>query len=431
MAQARQSTVTRNLLIVYCLSTVLISLAACYAFLSQHRASVYLLPNLVGPTAQSLTERHSFTVCPTDPAIDPYLCLYDGRMPAASVLIAVLRGIVGDDSLRVGLVKTVLMLTLVWLAGWTVFSSVNPRKAALVLAMLLVPFFATPLLADVVNLQVEEGYTYSALMLCVALLLFPAFWISESGRARWPWLITLALSVDLLYLAKSSMIAVVAVLVFWGLLQVKPGAQRLALCLLVLAAPVGWMVHAHTVSGRYAIGTSLDGINFHKGNNAKFLERFPPQPGRNLDEFDHELNVGHVFHNEWEYSDYHLQAGKQYMREHPSETVTGWWRKFYVLFFSMKKIGSTESQGAMRLAETLGLVILRVFLWVSFLLCCLWIVRPALPGDRLSGLLTLALFGAAAAPYLAGFGYTRHISVLLLPAALVLCRYAAPKARFF
>ncbi len=47
----------------------------------------------------------------------------------------------------------------------------------------------------------------------------------------------------------------------------------------LMAAPVGWATWQHHASGRYSLGTSIDGINLHKGNDAVFLEHYPPRTG--------------------------------------------------------------------------------------------------------------------------------------------------------
>jgi hypothetical protein len=44
----------------------------------------------------------------------------------------------------------------------------------------------------------------------------------------------------------------------------------------------------------------------------------------------------------------------------------------------------------------------------------------------LAGRIFLALVAACALPYVAGFAYTRHISVLIYPAALMCCRALLP-----
>ena len=71
------------------------------------------------------------------------------------------------------------------------------------------------------------------------------------------------------------------------------------------------------------MGTSFDGINLHKGNNAGFLEHYPPAHGDSMDWYDFELNRGLYFGDEWSFNDYHRRAALDYLRTHPRETLEG------------------------------------------------------------------------------------------------------------
>jgi hypothetical protein len=209
------------------------------------------------------------------------------------------------------------------------------------------------------------------------------------------------------------------------LLLERSTLSRMLVLLLVAAAPAGWAIYQHHASGRFSLGTSLDGINLHKGNNAGFLDRYPPPPGDSLDRFDPELNRGLHFDDEWSFNDYHQKAALDYMRTHPRETMQAGIRKLSVFFFSIHKIGSTASHGALRLAEIAGLVLFRLVLWAAIAGSAYVLFQPSRPELRAAGGVFLALIAACALPYLAGFAYTRHVSILIYPAVLMCCRMLA------
>jgi hypothetical protein len=191
---------------------------------------------------------------------------------------------------------------------------------------------------------------------------------------------------------------------------------------------LGWAVHQHHASGRYSVGTSFDGINVHKGNNAGFLEHYPPPHGDSMDWYDFELNRGLYFGDEWSFNDYHQRAALDYLRAHPRETLEGDLRKLNVLFFSVEKYGGTASHGVTRTIEDVGLVVFRLILWTA-VVWAIYVLARTKDMDRkserslrvASGLF-LAVVGACALPYVAGFAYTRHVSILIYPTALFCCR---------
>jgi hypothetical protein len=310
--------------------------------------------------------------------------------------------------------------------AWTRMPHILARRLAYVL-LLLLPFAMTPFLADVVNMQVEEGYSYSMLALALSVLFFALRPDKPTGFA---YAVAFGVAVDGLYLAKSSMAPAVVVLIVGYLLLEKRWLARSIVLALAIAAPLGWVLHQHHASGRYSLGTSLDGINLHKANNPAFLGHYPPPPGDTLDRYDSALNRGQHFANEWSFNDFHQHAAIAYMEGHPGATLTGDVRKFDVLFFSLHKVGSAEPSGLQAKAETAGLLVFRLLLWSAIAGSVYWILMPARKHSdarslRLTGAIFLAVVAACALPYLAGFAYTRHASILIYPSALLCCRMLA------
>jgi hypothetical protein len=331
----------------------------------------------------------------------------------------------GDHYLRVACFKTLLLLLPVGLCLYLVWRCL-PRSGGrrlLVVLLLLAPFAMTAFLADVTNILVDEGYSYSFLAVAVALLFFDV--PSRLALGEWGRAVVLAVALDGLYLSKSGALPVVVALTVGFLLAERRGGLRWLVVALVAAAPLGWALHQHRASGRYSVGTSFDGINLHKGNNAGFLEHYPPQHGDSMDWYDLELNRGLHFNDEWSFNDYHRKAALDYLRAHPRETFAGGVRKLHVLFFSLEKYGGTASHGITRIVEDAGLVVFRLMLWTAILCAIYLLFRTRDPNRRslrvASGVF-LAVVAACALPYVAGFAYTRHVSILIYPAALFCCR---------
>jgi hypothetical protein len=382
--------------------------------------SVFRLSNLVGPTAQSVLAGRGISVCteamgtPGNP-----ICFHAGRMPVATWMVAVGVRMLGDDVLRVNLLKTVLLLVPLEIAVWLVWlriAGTGLRQLAVML-LLLAPFGITVFLSDVRLMSVEEGYSYGLLALAVAILLFA---VRPGIAGGLGFAATFGVAVDGVYLAKSAMLPVVAVLVVGYWLLERRMAARVLVVLLAVAAPAGWAIHQHGVSGRYSVGTSMDGLNLRKGNNARFLERYPPPAGESLDAFDDELSAGQHFADEWSFNDVHRSAAIEYIQAHPRETLEGDGRKLWAAFFSVHKIGSSAVSGMAEDVEIAGLVVFRALLWTALAGSVWWMVRRGgTREERVLGGLFVALVVACVLPYVAGFAYTRHVSVLIYPAALM------------
>jgi hypothetical protein len=75
--------------------------------------------------------------------------------------------------------------------------------------------------------------------------------------------------------------------------------------------------------------------------------------------------------------------------------------------------------------ENAGMLAFRLVLWTS-ILCAIYLLFRARGVERkplrVAAGVFLAVVAACALPYVAGFAYTRHVSVLIYPAALFLCR---------
>jgi hypothetical protein len=429
-AQSERVQNTRTLWLLLVLP-LLLSLAALWSLdHAKAHKPIFSMTNMVGPEVQSLLEGRGLTVCTEDMGTrNNPICFHAARMPMTAWVVSLGMRLFGDRYLWVGCFKTFLLLLPLALAIYLVVRNLphsrNGRR--LVVLLLLAPFVMTPFLADVTNMLVEEGYTYSFLALAVALLFFG--W--RPGRAtsgtNQPLLFSLAfaISLDALYLSKSGMLPLVIVLVIGFLLTERRAALRGLVILLVAAAPIGWAFYQHHASGRFSAGTSFDGVNLHKGNNAGFLQHYPPARGDSMDWYDFELNRGLYFPDEWTFNDYHQQAALNYLLAHPHETLRGYLRKLYVIFFAVEKYGGTASFGATRALEDIGLIIFRLMLWYAIVYAVYQLIRARKRQQqslRIASAIFLAVVAAGTLPFLAGFAYTRHISILIYPTALFCCR---------
>jgi hypothetical protein len=390
------------------------------------RQSLFTTSNMVGPTVRSLLDGNGLTACtvamgtPGNP-----ICFHAARMPINALVVALGIRLLGDRYLPVAFFKTILLLLPLQLAIYLVWQRLPSSvwQAAAITLLLLAPFAIPAFLADVANIVVEEGYSYSFLAAALALLFFGSKSPSRRcGPGERLQALLFALALAGLYLSKSSMLPAVIVLAVGFFLLQHAVAPRLLVALLVAAAPLGWAIHQHHASGRYSVSTSFDGINLHKGNNAEFLEHYPPPPGDSLDRFDPALSRGRYFTGEWPFNDYHHRVALDFLLMHPQTTLRGDARKLFVLFFSVEKVGSAASHGVMRALEEIGMALFRLLLWTAIGGAIYLLVQAKEKPLRLAGGIFLALVAACALPYVAGFAYTRHVSILIYPAALMCCR---------
>jgi hypothetical protein len=276
----------------------------------------------------------------------------------------------------------------------------------------------------VTNILVDEGYLYSFLAIAVALLFFDVQ--ARLVMGGWGRAVLFAVSLGGVYLSKSGTLPVVIVLTVGFLMVERRTGLRWLVVALVAATPLGWALHQHHASGRYSVGTSFDGINLHKGNNAGFLQHYPPPHGNSMDWYDFELNRGLHFSDEWSFNDYHQRAALDFLRTHPRETLEGDVRKLNVLFLSLEKYGGTASHGVTRMIEDAGMVVFRLMLWTA-ILCAIYLLfqtkTPNRRSLRVASGVFLAVVAACALPFVAGFAYTRHVSILIYPTALFCCRF--------
>jgi hypothetical protein len=389
--------------------------------------SVFQLSNFNGPAARSVRDRHDLFF-ETDGLGTPGnpIKFWGGRMPLPPTVIAALVATTGTESpVVIGLVKTFIFILPLWISLiiiWRTHENLNP------LALFLfgtIPVCMTPVLADVSNMQVEEGYAYSLIALCFTIVSAALLIDREAQRKSSKSIIgdvLFGVLVCLIYLTKSSLLPLcICLCMGYAVLPNLRTASRCVPILVLGATLLSWGVYQLSHSGQFSFGTSVDGMNLHKGNNPYFLQLYPPVPGTNLDSSDWQLNIGKTFSSEWEFNAYHKREALQFISSHPEDTLRGLGRKTYEFFLSTEKIGSTRATGLTEYWELTSLVLFRVCNLFGLAIAAGFVLRNRISREFriFSGFYILTCL-AAALPYLIGFAYTRHTSILIIPSWLYL-----------
>lgn len=387
--------------------------------------------NFMGSLVENLAHGGAYVVCSNGmTAPGDVICFHANRMPLPPLLLAGLVRIFGDHYRSIVLAKIALVLLPVAAAfglAWSGRDAASCRIRILVALLLIAGLLLPTQLVDVINMQVEEGYSFCLLVYALAILLFSAPWGAEEMSISWRTTLFFAFTVLALYLTKSSMVAACLFLLLAFCWKVRSPGKRIAVMLIFLCGPLAWGLYTiHT--GHFSIGTSVDGIDLHKGNYAEFLDRYPPPAGISLDPYDAALNGGNDFKSEWVFNEYHMHAAEDYMRAHPAQTVKASIWKAEVFFLSLQKIGSERYSGWLGIVTEISMVLFRLLLWTACAVA-IWLLARGPRTLRWAPAIYLGLTISIAAPYLAGFALTRHASVLILPSALFLCWWILEQSR--
>jgi len=408
--------------------------ATCAAFLLHRHppGTMAAVSNFMGSLVENLAHSGAYVVCSSGmTAAGDVICFHANRLPLPPLLLAGLVHIFGDHYRSIELAKIALVLLPVAAAlglARNGMPTASHRRMRILVPLLLIAALLLPTqLVDVINMQVEEGYSFCLLVYALAILLFSASPDAEEISVSWPTTLFFAFTVLALYLTKSSMVAACLFLLLAFCWKVRSPGKRVAVVLIFLCGPLAWGLYTiHT--GHFSVGTSVDGIDLHKGNYAEFLDRYPPPAGISLDPYDAALNGGNDFKSEWVFNQYHMHVAEDYMRAHPARTVEAAMWKAEVFFLSLRKIGSERYSGWLGIVTEISMVLFRLLLWTACAVAIWLLVRG--PGTiRWAPAMYLGLTISIAAPYLAGFALTRHASVLILPSALFLCWWILEQSR--
>ena len=409
--------------VLLCVLATLVCVGAAAVLYARHPPSLLETANKLGPAAENLVHGRGLAIC-YGTANQPD-CFYAQRMPVAPVTLAFLYLLFGEHGTVAALVKTLFCLAPVLMLFACIMRHAqfcSARRRVAVFALLLLAIFLPPTLDLSANLNFEEAYFYGWFALATGLLFFPEL----SVRRPRLWVAVVCLGAVFCYLTKSSLLLAASFLVaaaaFYTARCLRRTRLAIALICAFASAPLLWGAWQHHASGRFTLGTSLDGVNLYKGNNPLFLGHYPAFRGASVDLDEAALFAGHVSETEeWDENDFGLASARAYVRTHPTQTLEAVLRKASVFFLGVERNAADEAYNAvLELAFTAGLVLFRIMLLAAIALALRQFFSRS--ADRFPTVVFLGTVACIAAPYIAGFALTRHATVLILPAAAYLCR---------
>jgi hypothetical protein len=387
-----------------------------------HAHTVFGLSNDLGPSAASFAFHRNFDIPMQGDPFQHTVLFGAPRMPLPPIFLAFTHKLFGDQMLRVDIWKTCCSLVPLVLAAALAFrrSSRKWTSACILIAPFLIPNF----LLLTTSMQIEEGYYYGFLALATAVLVFHdrSRGFSKSEIAA------IAISMGALYLSKSSLRMVCVAILLLTCWQMRRWSGRLMLAAFLMLLMVGWGLYQKRATGRFTTGSSLDGLNLHKGNYAGFLDRYPPADNGYIDRWDDSLSPLHAFSDEWSFNDYHLAVAKDFIVHHPLEALHADLVKGEIYWLSLRDIGSGHFQDVFTDVDLFNMILMRLML-LSAIVTAGYSLAVYNRGQKTSSAFAaaaiLSICVSVSIPYLLGFALTRHASVLIYPAALYLCRVAA------
>jgi hypothetical protein len=265
--------------------------------------------------------------------------------------------------------------------------------------------FLSPLTAiHATAVEYEEGITYVLLLAGVAGIL------RRTPAGAWG---AAAAAVALL-LAKGTLLAGSAVLAGFAGYRLYQTHSRWAGVLVVAlyaSALLGWGIAFAGPTHGLAVGSDMsswNGLNLYLGNHPKTSEVYP---GRSLDQlqgtevfWSRDVD-GNCFGDEWTAHRYYLNRAHTYVATHPWETAQRWGERLYL---STLRITDWDEGGV---PVWPSLLLLRL-LFFGALGIALWDLGNGTRPEREEALLVVLLSGACIAPFVAGFVYPRHVTIL-------------------
>jgi hypothetical protein len=370
-------------------------------------------------------------------------CDVASRMPGLPLFLAAFSPL--TTSLRIAdTIKVVLLSILVYLA----FRGIDRRLFAarcwhvglyIILGLFLV--FSPNLIKHASAAYYEEGYVLELLAITFVCLLFVAY---DPREAHWSRYGAAVLAAAVCYLFKSSLILVLGVVTFLTIIfALSAGRPALAVILIAIAlvAPAGWLIHNEVESHKLSFMSSTDGENMYRGSNPYTLQIYPRCSLDML--FDPEticdgkvINSPHEpgrpgFASEWAWNDSYKARATQWLKQNPVAVLKTLAVKAYNVLLAPRLVpyfNYVTSPDGGRLIETprgrgeqivgdvwlaLGRIVELFAIGASLYL----LVR----GDgraRRVALVSLAIMVSYATPYILGFGYERHFSILIMLATL-------------
>ncbi len=398
-----------------------------------------------GPVITSLYERGSLEACGVPVGLK--FCAVATRMPLLPLMYATLAKVIGLQQSHLAIAKTLLFTSLLWMSVIYFSRSIGRypvyRLALVALSALL--FLGPQYLKHTISIQYEESLLID--LLPIYFLLLGTLIVKQ--RSELPlstldyWILAfLLLFGSTLYFLKASMLFLGIIFILAPLFLLKvPVWIRLTAFLPFLLGIIWWGGVNYKYHGTVRLGSSYNGENFYRGQNAYSYKIYPEiHLDRLIDSSDAIMNNGEKitlpnwqihfppFNGEWEWHDYFKQLGEQWIKDHPFDALAFTFRKAYVFFLEPRKVPFRQSTNpstephdyneASLIAGVLWITLLRVLFFIGAIVAIrdLWKHRRF---DNFA-LWYFLFIGAYSAPYIVGFGYQRHISPMLIFSSILL-----------
>jgi hypothetical protein len=263
----------------------------------------------------------------------------------------------------------------------------------------------------------EEGWLIPILAFLFYRLLYPP---ATDRRAQW---LVVALLIGLLPLIKSSMRALVPILVVLYALRARDTRVTIALAGFCIAGFLAWGAFNHAATGEFRLTSSNDGPNLLKGNNPRALELYPDH---NLDPLTPYTKGLVTARTEWAHHDESIGLVIQFWRDHPQAAYKLFVLRAYRFFLATGPVDLAFKSPLLMTFHIVGVLHFIVFR-VVFLICIGYALVSLASRLRHSWrgapdanwptepLLFLTFTMAFCAPYLIGFTYERHVLPLVVP----------------
>jgi hypothetical protein len=240
------------------------------------------------------------------------------------------------------------------------------------------------------------------------------------------------------YLFKSSLILVwfsVSAVILFVAFQSGRKWLGLGLIALALAAPLSWLTHNFTTSGRLSVMSSYDGENMFRGWNVHTLDLYPQcsldmlfEPIRIcMDKpIDLPVELGRPgFASEWAWNDAYKKRAMDWITEKPAAALKTLGVKAYNVLVTPRLVPYRLTDGlkeksrstAEEVIATAWLAIGRVLELLGLALSVFLLLRGDMAARRVAAA-SLLLTTSYAAPYILGFGYERHFAIFVMLTAI-------------
>lgn len=265
-------------------------------------------------------------------------------------------------------------------------------------------------------IEYEEGYLFHLLMLLFSFVVY--------AKRRGD-LVAIGVLLFLIYLTKSSMAGLCALVAIGVMAEVLsaartgifPGlalANRSAACIpavFLLVAACSWGIFTLEKTGHFAIGatsSSLNGLNFYKGNNSDFAGLYPEI---NLDVLESYKSFApsRPVRDEWDLNRYYEDRAFEFISRNPKQALRNDLTKLYVALLGVEDV----ELGARNMWLVRGsMLVNRLLLWTGIVVAMDNIRRSVGRGNPARALPSFYLLGFIVSfvpPYIVGFANNRQM----------------------